>query len=110
MLANMSVNIVLFKQMKKRSEILKLLKKHKAILQAKYKVHSFALFGSYARGDQHPESDVDILVDCDPSIGLGFVSLADEIEEMIGLHVDLVSTRAVKPAMMKCIKPELVYV
>ncbi len=83
---------------------------HKAALQSKYKVGSLALFGSYARGDQKPGSDVDLLVEVDPSIGLKFVSLAEEIENLIGIHVDLVSTRAVKPAKMKFIKPELIHV
>ncbi|OGV64777.1 MAG: hypothetical protein A2283_03920 [Lentisphaerae bacterium RIFOXYA12_FULL_48_11] len=96
--------------MKKRAEIIKLLRMHKAALQSKYKVGSLALFGSYARGDQKPGSDVDLLVEVDPSIGLKFVSLAEEIENLIGIHVDLVSTRAVKPAKMKFIKPELIHV
>jgi predicted nucleotidyltransferase len=65
---------------------------------------------SYARGDQRPESDVDILVDVDPSIGLEFVSLAERLEQLLGTHVDLVSRRAVKPANWKYIEPELIYV
>lgn len=56
-----------------------------------------ALFGSYARGDQRPGSDVDILFDIDPSIGLEVVTLADQIEQLLGLSVDLVSLRSIKP-------------
>ena len=55
-------------------------------------------------------SDVDILVDVDPSIGLDFVTLADRIEQLLGLPVDLVSSRAVKPAYRREIEPELIYV
>jgi len=44
-----------------------------------------ALFGSYARGDQQAGSDVDILVEVDPSIGLDFVTLAERIEKLLGV-------------------------
>ena len=69
-----------------------------------------ALFGSYARGDQQPDSDVDILVDVDPSVGLEFVLLAEQIEQLIGLPVELVSRRAIKPSHMKYIESDLIYV
>jgi uncharacterized protein len=69
-----------------------------------------ALFGSYARGDQQPGSDVDILVEFDPSIGLDFVTLAQAIEKLLGVSVDLVSSRAVNSRTMKFIEQELVYV
>jgi len=42
---------------------------------------------------------VDILVDVDPTIGLGFVTLAERLEEVLGLPVDLVSRRAIKPSL-----------
>ena len=54
------------------------------------------------------ESYVDILVDVAPSIGIRFVSLADELEELLGLRVDLVSSRAVHPALWKAIESELI--
>lgn len=69
-----------------------------------------ALFGSYSRGDQQPNSDVDILVEVDPSIGLEFVTLAERIEKLLGVSVDLVSSRAVNSRAMKYIEPELIYV
>ena len=53
---------------------------------------------------------MDILVDVDPSIGLEFVTLADTIEDLLGLPVDLVSRRAVKPRYWKYIEQELIYV
>ncbi len=95
---------------KTRKEILKLLSQNKSELEKKFKVSRLALFGSYARGDQRPDSDVDILVDVDPSIGLEFVGLAERIEQLIELPVELVSRRAVKPRNMKFIEQELIYV
>ncbi|MCJ7728458.1 MAG: nucleotidyltransferase family protein [Sedimentisphaerales bacterium] len=93
-----------------KEEILKTLTRDKAELQRRFKVSKMALFGSYARGDQQPNSDVDILVEVDPSIGLDFVTLAERIEQILGVSVDLVSSRAVKSKAMKYIEPELIYV
>jgi predicted nucleotidyltransferase len=93
-----------------KEEILKTLINDKSELQRQFKVSKMALFGSYARGDQRADSDVDILVEVDPSIGLDFVTLAERIEQMLGVSVDLVSSRAVTSKAMKYIEPELIYV
>jgi uncharacterized protein len=93
-----------------REYILETLAKDKTELQSRFNVSKLALFGSYARGDQQPDSDVDILVEVDPSIGLDFVTLAETIEKLLGVSVDLVSSRAVNARAMKFIEQELVYV
>jgi len=98
-------NIVITKE-----EILKVLAKNEPELQKRFKVSKMALFGSYARGDQQAGSDVDILIEVDPSIGLEFVTLAERIEKLLGVPVDLVSSRAVNSRAMKYIEPELIYV
>jgi predicted nucleotidyltransferase len=95
---------------KTREEILYLLSQNKHQLELKFKVRQMALFGSYARGDQQSESDVDILVDVDPSVGLEFVTLAQQIEQLLGLPVELVSRRAIKPNKLKYIEQDLIYV
>ncbi len=96
--------------MKTREEILASLRAAKAELQEQFRVRTLALFGSYARNQQTEKSDVDILVEVDPSIGLGFVSLADELERRLQQKVDLVSSRAVKPNRRRLIEPDLIYV
>ena len=93
-----------------KEEILGKLSKAKSELQKQFKVRKLALFGSYARGEQQADSDVDILVEVDPSIGLEFVTLAQRIETLLGINVDLVSSRAVTSQAMEFIKPELIYV
>ncbi|MEJ2286791.1 MAG: nucleotidyltransferase family protein [Desulfobacterales bacterium] len=95
---------------KSREEILSLLYQNKSNLEDRFKVRRMALFGSYARGDQHSGSDVDILVDIDPSVGLEFVTLAEQIEQLLGLPVELVSRRAIKPNKLKYIEQDLIYV
>jgi len=95
---------------KTREEILNLLSQNKYQLENRFKVSRMALFGSYARGDQRSDSDVDILVDIDPSVGLEFVTLAEQIEQLLGLPVELVSRRAIKPNKLKFIEQDLIYV
>lgn len=96
--------------MQSKEEIIRRLTACKKKLSAPYKIVKMALFGSYARGDQTEQSDVDVLVEVDPSIGLEFVSLAEKIEKEIGLPTDVVSIRAIKPRYQKSIEAELIYV
>jgi predicted nucleotidyltransferase len=93
-----------------KQEILSVLVQNKSELENKFKVRRMALFGSYARGEETPDSDVDILVDIDPSVGLEFVTLAEKIEQLLGLPVELVSRRAIKPNKLKYIERDLIYV
>ena len=57
------------------------------------------LFGSYSRGEQRSDSDVDILVDLDYSqpIGLRFFGMYEDLKELLGRNVDLVSERTLAP-------------
>jgi len=93
-----------------KEDILRILTKDKPQLQKQFKVCKLALFGSYARADQRQDSDVNILVEVDPSIGLEFVTLAERLEKSLKSSVDLVSSRAVSSHAFKLIEPELIYV
>ncbi len=96
--------------LKTKEEILSALRDRQFELEDRFKVRKLALFGSYARGDQGTQSDVDILVEVSPSIGLDFVTLAETIEQILGLPVDLVSERALKPRARRAIEAEMIYV
>ncbi|HZF11613.1 MAG TPA: nucleotidyltransferase domain-containing protein [Thermoanaerobaculia bacterium] len=89
-------------------QVLATLREQHALLSRRYPIRRLALFGSWARGDARADSDVDVLVDVDPSIGLRFVELGDELEKALGRRVDLVSRRAIKPSLWKQIEPELI--
>lgn len=93
---------------KSTDDILITLRMKKPELEKEFPVTRLALFGSWARGEAEQNSDVDILVEVDPSIGLGFVTLAERLESELGLHVDLVSRRAIKPSLWNRIEPELI--
>ncbi len=90
------------------ADIIAMLRQCKADLCDRYPIRRLALFGSWARGEQTPDSDVDIIVDVAPSIGWDFVTLAEELERLLGRRVDLVSTRAVRPALWAEIEAELI--
>ena len=68
-----------------RSIALSILGRLKPDLGKRYKVYKLGIFGSMARNEARPDSDVDVLVDMDPSIGLQFVDMAMEIEQAFGL-------------------------
>jgi len=69
-----------------------------------------AIFGSYSREESTDDSDLDILVEFNGKIGIRFIDLADEIEEIVGLKVDLVSRNGIKVGYLKAINPDLIYV
>jgi predicted nucleotidyltransferase len=96
--------------MRSREEVLSILRDAQRDLRIRYQVTRMALFGSYARGDQREDSDIDILIDVDPSIGLRFVTLADELENMLGGRVELVTMRAVSPKMKQILEAECIEV
>ncbi len=65
----------------------------------KWKVTELALFGSVLREDFGPESDVDVLVDLAPGHGLDlfdWVEMIDELKDLFGREVDLVSKRGLR--------------
>ena len=96
--------------MKKLEEIKNIINQHKAKLEEKYKVKEIAIFGSYTRGDQDENSDIDILVDFREPVGFLFIHLADYLEEILELKVDLLTPDAIKPNRKKSIMEDLVYV
>lgn len=90
--------------------IKQVLQNNKPRLMNEYGLTDIAIFGSYGRGQQTAESDVDIMVDFNRPIGVEFIDLADELEMLLGVKVDLVSKKGVKPDYYKQIEAELMYV
>ena len=96
--------------MKTLEQFKEILALQKLELMRKYHLKKLGIFGSYVRGDETQTSDLDVMVDFESPIGLDFVTLAEELELLLGVKVDLVSVNAIKPRMMKSIKEELIYV
>lgn len=90
--------------------ILKILKDRKPDLQKRYPISELGLFGSYARDDFNEQSDIDILVDFDDRIGIGFISLAHELEDMFKTKIDLVSRKGIKSRYLPFVEKNLIHV
>lgn len=91
-------------------EIEQKLSNHRERLFANYPIKSLAIFGSYAREEQKKQSDLDIVVEFSGKIGVRFIDLADDLEEITGLKVDLVSKKGIKEKYLKSIDSDLIYV
>ncbi len=95
--------------MKTRSEILKILRAMKPQLEADYNVKSIGIFGSLVRETPHRQSDIDVLVEFDPPIGMfKFLELEEFLSERLGGKVDLVSRKALKPEIGRSVLAEAV--
>jgi len=82
----------------------------RANLFSKYPLKRMAIFGSVNRGEQRPKSDVDILVAFSKPVGMEFLDLAYELEDLLGCKVDLVARESIKDRYFKHIEPDLKYV
>ena len=96
--------------MRNLAEIRDILSKHKEYLIEKYDLKFVAVFGSYGRGETQKGSDVDILVDFKNPVGIEFIDLANELEKLLNVKVDLVSKDGIKPRYLKYIEQDIQYV
>ena len=80
-------------------------------LEAEYPISELGVFGSYARGEQHPESDVDINVRFDGPVTLfDLVRLENELTGRLGVDVDLVTRDSLKPRIESRTTDDIIYV
>jgi predicted nucleotidyltransferase len=76
-----------------------LLEKRQQILSIadKYGAHNVRIFGSVARGDSHPDSDIDFLVDLEPDRSLfDLGGLLYELQSLLGVEVDVVTEKGLR--------------
>ena len=67
------------------------------------------VFGSVARGEDRPDSDVDFLVEFEPGRGLlNHAALVEELEQYLGCKVDVVSRNGLKPRIRQQVVDEAV--
>jgi predicted nucleotidyltransferase len=80
-------------------------------LRREYPLKSLSIFGSAARGEAGPESDVDILVEFNGPIGLfKYCRLAHRLEQILGRRVDLGTPNSLKPYLKDRVLQEAVRV
>jgi len=91
------------------NEILKLNRSEILVLAVRHGVKNLQVFGSFARGQAGPDSDVDFLVDVEPGrtyLDLGAFLL--DLQELLGRRVDVVTERALRPSIKDQILQESV--
>lgn len=76
-----------------------LLKKKVVRILKKYNVKRAGIFGSYARGEEKKNSDIDILIQYPKGLGFGFIGIKFELEDALGKKVDLVTYGAIHPKL-----------
>lgn len=96
--------------MKNLSQIQDTLSSRKDELFERFQIKNLAVFGSYARDEQKQTSDVDILVEFKSPVGIEFIDLANYLEKVLKIRVDLVSRNGIKPKYFQQIKGDLKYV
>src|SRR5215831_12831663 len=96
----------------KRDDALIILAEHRARLRRQFGVASLALFGSVARDEAGPESDVDLLVEFDRPITLfDLVAVQQYLEKVLGVsRVDVVMPDSIFPAIKDDILREAIHV
>jgi uncharacterized protein len=92
--------------------LLPLLQHHRIEIQAlaaDYHVSVLGVFGSVARGDESEDSDIDLLVDIGPDVGLFALGrLRARLVDLLGAEVDLVPLSDLKPGVRRAVTTELV--
>ena len=99
--------------MKTFSHIENILKSHKNELYAKYKIKDIAVFGSYIKGKADENSDIDILIEfeSDANISLlGYIGLENYLSSLLGVKVDLVEKKGLKPFIGQHILNEALHI
>ncbi len=89
--------------------ILRILVEKKEALASRFSVTKIALFGSFARGDDHADSDVDILVEFSEPTFDNYMDLKFYLEDILERPVDLVMADTVKARIQSAIECEALY-
>jgi predicted nucleotidyltransferase len=91
--------------------IIATLRQHEDELHRQGVAHA-ALFGSVARGDARPDSDIDILIDLDPNVSLSvfdYVALKEYIAGLFEGPVDVVNRDGLKPYLKPLVLADIVH-
>jgi len=86
--------------MRTKDDILALLKEELPNLKKEHKVQTLAIFGSYTKGEQSEDSDIDMLVEFSESVSLfDLIGLELYLTDLLGVKVDLGTFDSIKPML-----------
>lgn len=93
-----------------KATILSALRRVKPELERKHELSEIALFGSYSRGEQTLESDIDLMLAFEKIIAKNFFHCAYELKDLFaGKKTQVVLRDGIKPKYFEAISPDLVY-
>jgi uncharacterized protein len=98
--------------MKTRAQILTFLSQNNKLFRDNYHIVRIGLFGSYARGEQNPDSDIDLLVEFEENTQDLYdlkIQLKDFFQIQLGIDVDICREKYIKPRIKGSILKETVY-
>lgn len=90
--------------MKSLNEIENIIKDHKSELTEKYHIAEIGIFGSYVRGEQNENSDIDILVEYDPKVKISLLdrsTLKNYMSDLLNVKTDVVRKRNIREELKK---------
>ena len=97
--------------MMKQSDTLQLLAAHREQLRQQFGVSSLAIFGSTARDEARPESDIDVLVEFNrPTRLFDLIRLQFHLEELLGAQVDVGTVEGLAPRIRERVLADSIYV
>nr|WP_240911828.1 nucleotidyltransferase family protein [Thermococcus sp. M36] len=80
-------------------------------LRARYGVRSIEVFGSYARGEQREDSDLDLLVEFEEPVGLLTISMLQVyLSDLLGIEVDVIPKDSLRRELWESVSREAVRV
>lgn len=92
-------------------DIISTLKKHEKFIRQKFGVKKIGIFGSFARGEEREDSDLDVLVVFEEGQKTfdNYMDLKFYLEDLFDREVDLVTEKALKPRLKDIIMKDVVY-
>jgi uncharacterized protein len=92
-----------------RRGVLEILRRESPGLRERFGVKRLALFGSVARDEARPDSDVDVLVEFDEPVTLDrYMGLKFHLEDALNARVDLITTSGLKPRVRPLVEGEAI--
>jgi len=92
------------------TEIESKLQEIKPVLTERFHVSKIGYFGSYARGQQTDNSDLDLVVEFSQPVGWAFFTLESFLEQSLGLSIDLITKNGLKDRIKESILNQVKYI
>jgi len=94
-----------------KQEIIDFLKSHKDLFASEFSVQKLGIFGSYARGEESQESDIDIVVELEKPDLFYIIGIKQAVEDAVGIKVDVVRLRnGMNQVLKRRIEKDVIYV